>query len=149
MRRTMIVALAMLTLPGLAAAQGGPPRGGMGSMMQQNVAQLLLDRRADLVLETEQITSLERIAKQLQEKAEPVMKEMEALRGSGGMRNMPADQRQAMMAKMQGLRAANDEAFEKEIKPLLNAAQAEQAAKMIAEARPPRRGEGARARSGR
>lgn len=143
MRYAWVAVAALVVAPGVVSAQADPPRRGMGpmgGMMQQNVARLLLERGADLELQAKQVTKLEAIAKKLDARAEPVLKEMREVREAGGMRDLPAERRQALMAKVQELRTAGDEAFEKEIRPLLDATQAGKAAKIIEEARPPRGG---------
>lgn len=136
MRKAVVFAVALgLAVPALASAQGGGQRG--PGMMQQNVAQLLVDKKADLGLSAEQVTKLEVVAKTLEEKNAPLIEEMRAARQNG------AD-RQAMMATMQKIRTHSDEAFEKEIKPVLSAGQVTKAEQIIAASRPPRRGGGNR-----
>ncbi len=136
MRKAMVLAFAMLAVPALASAQGGPPGGGRG-MMQQNVAKLLIDKQADLSLTAEQVTKLEAVAKKIDEKTTPIMADLRKARESGAGREV-------MMGKMQELRGVSDEAFEKDIKPVLSEEQATKAAKIIEESRPMRRGGGDR-----
>lgn len=132
MRKAMVFAVAMgLAMPALASAQGGAQRG--PGMMQQNVAALLVEKKAELALSAEQVTKLEVVAKTLEEKNAPLIEEMRAARQNGG-------DRQAMMATMQKIRGNADEAFEKEIKPLLGAEQITKAEQIIAESRQRRRG---------
>ena len=135
MRKAWVFALALLAVPALVQAQRGP--GGPGMMAQANVAKLLLENRETISLTDEQVVKLEAVAKTLDEKNGPVLEEMRKAREAGG-------DRQAMMASMQKIRGNSDEAFEKEIKPVLTAEQVTKAEKVIADARPQRRGGGGR-----
>ena len=133
MRKAMgsaLVLLVLLVLPGIAQAQGGPPRGGG---MMQSTARLLLDKKADLGLSDEVAAKLDTIATRLEEKNAPVREELRKMRDSGAGRD-------AMVAKMRELRQADTDVYEKEIKPLLTPEQVEQANKLIEEARPRRPG---------
>lgn len=135
MKKSVVFALAMLVLPAVASAQGGGQRG--PGMMQQNVARLLIEKKADLALSDEQVAKLEVVAKSLEEKNAPIIAEVRAARQAG------AD-RQTMMAKMQQIRTNADDALSKEIKPILSADQFTTAEKIIEEARPRRPGGGGR-----
>lgn len=136
MRKATVFALALLAVPAMAHAQRGPG-GGPGMMAQANVARLLIEHRADVGLTDEQVGKLETVAKAMQEKNAPILEEMQKAREGGAGR-------ETMMPLMQKMRANSDESWEKEVKPLLTAEQLPKAEKVIADARPQRRGGGNR-----
>jgi hypothetical protein len=142
--RNLAVAAVLLVLPGALLAQPGQGRGPMMGMMQQNVARIILEKKDDIGLSAEQVGKLEQVAKSLEEKGEPIREELRRAMQGGGMREMPAEQRERLMARMQALRQQEDEALEKQILPLLDATQQAKAKEAIAAARPPMRRQGER-----
>ena len=146
MRKILALTVVLLLVPSMVSAQrGGGERGGRGmAMMRQNVAQLLIQQKDTLALTAEQVTKLEALSTQLDQKTDTLRQELEAARGAG--RDASPEQRQAMMQKMQQLQAVYTEFFDAEIKPVLTPEQATQATALIAASRPGRgrRGGGAR-----
>jgi hypothetical protein len=115
MMRRLVLALVLLVVPSTAMAQGGG-RAGMARqpmMAQQNAFQLLLEKKADYKLTEVQIARVDTIARALQQKHEPLVKEMQALMQGGGMRNLTAEQRQGLMTKRQAMQADVEQEMEK------------------------------------
>lgn len=147
MTRKLAIAALLLLVPSMVFAQGGGGRrgGGRGGSMQGamvNVAKVLIDAKADLVLSDEVVTKLTAVQASIDEKNKPHVDELnkilEAMRGGGG-RGDP-EVMQQLQTHAAAARATNDEAYEKEIKPLLTAEQVTKADAAIAAARPAGRG---------
>lgn len=135
MRNRVLVVLALLLLPAAVSAQGlrrgegrmGGPGGGRGPM---NPAQVLLDHRGDLDLSDEQVATLEGYAKQWTASHEAMRASMDSARGSGGMREMTAEQREQMRALREAM-MANSRKLHEEIRATLTTGQLEQAARFL------------------
>jgi hypothetical protein len=148
MIRKLAVASALILLPTVVQAQGG----GAGEAERNanaaiaaattNVAQVLIDKKADLALSDEVVTKIEAIKAAIDKKNEAFVAEYAKVREAGGTGQMDDAARQAFQAKVAAARQANDEAWEKEIKPLLTPEQATKATEAINAARQPQQGRG-------
>src|SRR4051794_26618780 len=82
MRKSLgyVLAASLFCLPMSVSAQGGAPGGpGRGGMAMRNPAEVLLEHKSELKLTKEQAEKLEAIekrAKEVQEKNEPLVKEL-------------------------------------------------------------------------
>lgn len=114
MMRRILLALAILAVPGTAMAQGGG-RTGMAqqAFAQQNAFQLLLEKKTEYNLTAVQVARVDTIAKALEKKHEPIVKELQALMQGSGIRNMTPAQREGLMAKRQAMQADVDKEMEK------------------------------------
>jgi hypothetical protein len=131
MLRRALIAMVLLAVPTMAFAQGGGQRGGQrgGGMGARSPLAIVIEKKADLKLNDEQVVKITALDKALTEKNAPHMAKMTAMR-EGGQPN-----REAMMEIQQAIRA-NNTAAQESLKDVLNAEQMEMATKMIAEATP-------------
>ena len=146
MRKYGLLLVSLLLVPSVAFAQGGrrgAMRGGPEGV-QRNIIEVIIAQKADLTLTAEQITSLEPIAKKLDEQNKPVLEEVQKLRGSGtSPREMSEQQREQMRPLMEKLRE-NREAALKEAQPVLTDAQRDKLRQLMEERRPRRGGRAGR-----
>jgi hypothetical protein len=102
-----------------------------------NVAKVLIDKKADLALSDEVVTKITTIQAAIDKKNEAFIAEVTKLREAGGPPQMDDAARAAFQAKVAAAAQANEEAWEKEIKPLLTPEQVTKATEAIAAARQP------------
>jgi hypothetical protein len=109
------VALMLLLVPTVLLAQGESRRAGRRGGpdgMQRNVIEIIIEKKADLSLSAEQVAQLEPIARKLEEDNQPVLAELQKLRGNTGMRDLTEEQRTQMRAQMDKLRDNRTAALE-------------------------------------
>ena len=112
MSRIPMMVLALALLPSAAVAQGRE-RGEMRTdrMMRFNAARILLDHRADLSLDDDQVVRLEALANGLDQKNQPVLHEIRSLREQNGSpRDWTPEQRDQMRTRMETLRRNAEDA---------------------------------------
>jgi hypothetical protein len=133
--RRIALAVALLAVPAALDAQQGPERRGMGMRggmgMQENVAEFVASKAADLQLSEEQLARITLLGKELREKNEKQRAEMRAAM-QGGMQNMSAAERQRMMQQRDARIMQADEARDY-VLALLSAEQKTKAASLIDE----------------
>jgi hypothetical protein len=112
----LALALAIAAAPTVLEAQ--TPRGGgqeraLRAEVSPSIA-MLLQRRADLGLSTEQVTRLEAIEQRLREQNAPLMEQLrahEAFKRSEGAARLPSEQRRQLRERMQNLTPEQREAM--------------------------------------
>lgn len=138
LRRALLV-MAILTVPGVAAAQGP----GGGQFMARNSVSYLLENREQLKLTADQAKKLEAINQKLLEKNRPIFEQIQAMRPAGGFQSLSQEERQARREQMrpllEQLRANDDEAV-KEVLAVLGPEQQKTANELLAARREQMRG---------
>jgi Spy/CpxP family protein refolding chaperone len=137
--RKAIAFLGLLLLPAAVFAQQGPGRRG-GREFQANLFERILQHKTDLALSADQVSKLEVLSKQLQEKQKPIIDEMRQQREAGVRRDqMTEEQREAARKNMEKLRDQREEALAS-LKSVLTDEQQTKVKSMLEDRRGDRRG---------
>jgi hypothetical protein len=121
--RKAIVFLGLLLVPATVLAQGrGARRPGMGGgiMLETNIVERVLEHKTDFALSNEQVSKLETLARQLDEKQKPIQELLRKQRESGVRpRDLTEEQREEMRKVMEKARETREWATN-ELKSVLN-----------------------------
>lgn len=110
----------------------------MGRGMMMNPLQVVLDKKTELNLATDQVTRIEELKKALEEQNRAPMAEMLKIREAHPERTSMSEEERTKMRAQGMLIQANNNAAREKLKDVLSAEQLEAANKAIDEARPMR-----------
>ncbi len=127
--RKYLAALTLLVLPAALLAQGNRgERGGRGfgaGGPGMNPVEMILEHRSELNLTADQVGKLESVAKKLDEQNQPIIAELQKLRGNGRSEELTEQQREQVRAAMEKVRDNREDA-QKAVAEILTAQQEEQ-----------------------
>jgi hypothetical protein len=121
--RKAVVLLGLLLVPATVLAQGrGARRPGMGggALQETNIVERVLEHKTDFALSSEQVSKLESLAKQVDEKQKPIQEQLRKQREAGVRpRDLTEAQREEMRKLMEKARETREWATD-ELEGVLN-----------------------------
>ena len=134
-----IAVIALMLLPAAVSAQRPNRERGQRQDNMRNVVEIVIEKKADLALNDEQVTKLTALAKQLEEKNKPTVEQVQKLRDNGTRpRDMNEEQRESMKKAMESIQENRKAALE-DVRGLLNDEQKKKMKALLEEQKPVRR----------
>ena len=134
-----IAVIALMLLPAAVSAQRPNRDRAQRQDNLRNVVEIVIEKKADLTLNDEQVTKLTALAKQLEEKNKPTVEQIQKLRDNGARpRDMNEEQRESMKKAMATIQENRKAALE-DVRGVLNDEQKKKLKALLEEMRPERR----------